>query len=95
MLVKRPQQLYLTASGTVDMCLSCHTDEKLDRAHDVEMIGCAPCHLGNPLAINKEDAHKGMSVNPGDLRVVDKTCSVEGCHPADVHKVKNSLMAIV
>ncbi|WP_234981198.1 multiheme c-type cytochrome [Desulfopila aestuarii] len=93
MLVKRPQQLYVTSSGAVDMCLSCHTEEKLDRAHDVEMIGCSPCHLGNPLAITKEEAHQEMVVNPGDLRIVDKTCSVEGCHPADVHKVKNSLMA--
>ncbi len=25
--------------------------------------------------------------------MVERTCSVEGCHPADVHKVKNSLMA--
>ena len=93
LLVKRPQQLYLTASGTVDMCLSCHTEEKLDSAHGADVIGCAPCHLGNPLAIKKEDAHKGMTVNPGDLRMVDRTCSIEGCHPADVHKVKNSLMA--
>ncbi len=34
-----------------------------------------------------------MVLNPGDLRHVGKTCSVEGCHPLDVHKVKNSLMA--
>lgn len=93
MLLKRPQQLYLTAAGSVDMCLSCHKEEKLDSAHNVEMIGCAPCHLGNPLAITKEEAHKGVVVNPGDLRVADRTCSVEGCHPADIHKVKNSLMA--
>ena len=91
--LKRPQQLYLTASGAVDMCLSCHTEEKLDNAHNVEMIGCAPCHLGDPLAITKEEAHVGVVKNPGDLRHVEKTCSVEGCHPADVHKVKNSLMA--
>lgn len=34
-----------------------------------------------------------MVLNPGDLRVVEKTCGVEGCHPADITKVKHSLMA--
>ncbi len=92
-LTERPDKLYVTSSGSVDMCLSCHTDEKLDPAHDVAVIGCSPCHLGNPLAVTKAKAHKGIVRNPGDLRHVEKTCSVEGCHPADVHKVKNSLMA--
>ncbi len=82
----------MTSSGSVDMCLSCHKDEKLDPAHDAAVIGCSPCHLGNPLAVTKEKGHDGMVLNPGDLRIVEKTCAVEGCHPADVHKVKNSLM---
>ena len=49
---KRPEQLSVTTSGTVDMCLSCHDKEKLDGAHDGLVIGCAPCHLGDPLAID-------------------------------------------
>ena len=92
-LIHRPDKLYVTTSGSVDMCLSCHKDEKLDPAHDVSVIGCSPCHLGNPLAVTKERGHEGMVLNPGDLRHVEKTCAVEGCHPKDVHKVKNSLMA--
>lgn len=92
-LITRPDKLHLTSAGSVDMCLSCHTEEKVDTAHDVQMIGCAPCHLGDPLAIAKQEAHAGMVINPGDLRHVEKTCSVEGCHPTDMHKVKNSLMA--
>ncbi len=91
-LIKRPEKLYVTSSGSVDMCLGCHKDEKLDPAHDASVIGCSPCHLGNPLAVTKEKGHEGMVLNPGDLRHVEKTCSVEGCHPTDVHKVKNSLM---
>ena len=91
--IDRPDKLYVTTAGSVDMCLSCHKDEKLDPAHDVTVIGCASCHLGNPLAVTKEKGHEGMVLNPGDLRHVEKTCSVEGCHPKDVHKVKNSLMA--
>jgi hypothetical protein len=92
-LIQRPDKLYVTSSGSVDMCLSCHKDEKLDPAHDSAVIGCSPCHLGNPLAVSKEKGHEGIVRNPGDLRHVEKTCSVEGCHPADIHKVKNSLMA--
>ncbi len=89
----RPEKLHLTSSGSVDMCLSCHTREKLDPAHDSSVLGCSPCHLGNPLAIGREEAHAGMVLNPGDLRQVEKTCASEGCHPLDGHKVKNSLMA--
>ncbi len=91
--MKRPKQVYVTTSGRIDMCLSCHTKEKLDPAHDPRVIGCAPCHLGDPLAIDEATAHKGMVINPGDLRVVEKTCGIDGCHPTDVKKVKNSLMA--
>ena len=90
---KRPEKLFITSSGNVEMCLSCHEDVKLDPAHDASVIGCSVCHLGNPLAVTEEEGHRGIVINPGDLRVADKTCSVEGCHPTDLHKVKNSLMA--
>ncbi|MBW6520030.1 MAG: amino acid ABC transporter substrate-binding protein [Desulfoarculaceae bacterium] len=90
---KRADQVYITTSGRIDMCLFCHKEEKLDPAHDPRMIGCASCHLGDGMAIDKEKAHAGMVINPGDLRVVEQTCGVEGCHPTDVQKVKNSLMA--
>jgi hypothetical protein len=93
LLTERPDQVHITTSGRIDMCLSCHTEEKLDPAHDPRVIGCASCHLGDALAIDKEQAHKGMVLNPGDLRVVEKTCGIEGCHPTDVKKVMNSLMA--
>ena len=89
----RPQQIEVTTAGFVEMCLSCHKHEKLDPAHDARVIGCAACHLGDALAIDKKKAHQGMVLNPGDLRVVEKTCGVEGCHPADVKRIKNSLMA--
>jgi hypothetical protein len=45
------------------------------------------------MATGKEKAHAGMVLNPGDLRAADRTCGIEGCHPADIHTVKNSLMA--
>ena len=90
---KRPDTISVTTAGFVEMCLSCHTEEKLDTAHDAKIVGCSPCHLGNPMAIDKDKAHKGMALNPGDLRVVEQTCGIVGCHPADIKKVKNSLMA--
>lgn len=92
-MTQRPDQLYQTTAGNVEMCLSCHTEEKLDPAHDRLVVGCSPCHLGDPLAIDKEKGHEGIVKNPGDLRVVEKTCGIEGCHAPDVKKVKNSLMA--
>lgn len=90
---KRPEQLAVTTAGMVEMCLNCHTRERLDGAHDRLVVGCSSCHLGDPLSIDKDKAHTGMALNPGDLRRVAQTCGVEGCHPADVRKVKNSLMA--
>ena len=89
----RPEQVLFTTAGHVEMCLRCHVREKLDPAHDASVIGCSPCHLGDGLAIDKQKAHKGMVLNPGDLRVAEQTCGTSGCHPTDIHKVKNSLMA--
>lgn len=91
--IKRPTEVILTTTGMVEMCLTCHETEVLDGAHDRLLIGCSPCHLGDAMAIDKEKAHVGMALNPGDLRVVERTCGVSGCHPEDVGKVKNSLMA--
>lgn len=91
--IKRPPQISVTTAGYVEMCFSCHAKVKLDTAHAANVVGCSPCHLGNPLAIGKKAAHKGMVLNPGDLRVVDKTCAVAGCHPTYDSRVKKSLMA--
>ena len=48
-------------------CLSCH-----DGIEDISPLmtkagaGCTTCHLGNPLAVTKDEAHKGMFANPGE-----------------------------
>lgn len=91
--IKRPDTISVTTAGFVEMCLSCHPEVKLDTAHDAKVVGCSPCHLGDSMTIDKEKAHQGMVLNPGDLRVVEQTCGIEGCHPADIKKIKNSLMA--
>ncbi len=91
--IERPKSLPITTSGAVEMCLSCHSDVTLDAAHSAKVLGCSSCHLGNALAVEKEAAHAGMVINPGDLRIVEKSCGTSGCHPTEVHNVKNSLMA--
>ncbi len=92
-LSPRPDHLYQLTDGRIDMCLACHQQERLDAAHDTKVLGCAVCHLGNPLTVDKAKAHTGLVKNPGDLRVVGKTCGLEGCHAIDVPKLKNALMA--
>jgi hypothetical protein len=86
------KQVTTTLSGRVDLCLSCHK-EKPDKAHGREVLGCAVCHKGNPLSGDKQRAHLGMVLNPGELRFADQTCGQSGCHSKQVTWVKNSLMA--
>jgi hypothetical protein len=90
---KRPDKLYQTTTGRVEMCLACHQKEKLDQAHNSAILGCSPCHLGDAFAFDKQKAHKGIVKNPGDLRIVERTCGTSGCHGTDPQKVKKSLMA--
>ncbi len=91
--LQRPMSVPFTTSGRVELCLFCHGDVRLEGAHEARVVGCSSCHLGDPLAFRKETAHAGVVKNPGDLRVVEQTCGTPGCHSADIHKVKNSLMA--
>ncbi len=86
------ERLSTTASGKVELCLNCHRQE-LDRAHQRQALGCTPCHLGDPLTLDKERAHRGIILNPGELEHVDRTCGRPGCHANQSKWVKNSLMA--
>jgi len=40
----------------------------------------------------REDWNYVRFVNPGDLRVAEKTCGVSGCHAVEVRKVQTSMM---
>ncbi len=91
-LRKRASQVPVTTSGQVEMCLSCH-QERPEKVHSREVIGCSPCHGGDPLRIDKHLAHRGLIKNPADLRVVDYTCGAPSCHPEMPERVKKSLMA--
>jgi hypothetical protein len=63
-------------------CLSCHEGIEVISYRMAKMWGadtkCEVCHRGNPTAHTKKEAHKGMIVHPGDLRVQSLTCGQ--CH---------------
>ncbi|MBI4321917.1 MAG: hypothetical protein HY675_25765 [Chloroflexi bacterium] len=63
-------------------CLSCHDgiediNPKMTAAWGADRK-CEVCHKGQPQATTKDEAHRGMYANPGDLRVVSETCGQ--CH---------------
>ncbi|MCF8144733.1 MAG: hypothetical protein K9N21_12520 [Deltaproteobacteria bacterium] len=77
-----------------DGCLFCHKEmTDPDPSHPVPIFGCAVCHLGNRYSSDRERAHFGIVRNPGDLRIVDRTCGKSGCHPDMADRVKKSVMA--
>ncbi len=83
------------AGGRTELCVSCHVRASEDPGgpHARGALGCASCHLGNPLAFEKERAHEGLEREPGALRTVAGTCGRDGCHPREAGRVATSLMA--
>lgn len=79
--------------GRREGCLSCHQGMSgFVAAHDPKAIGCVSCHLGNPWTLNKQLAHAGMTLTPGNLSVVDQTCGASNCHTDQADRVRHSLM---
>ncbi len=89
---KRAPHVFLTTSGRIEMCLACH-QERPSKPHAREVVGCSPCHNGQPLRIDKSLAHKNLIFNAGDLHVADSSCGQPACHPRRPEWVKKSLMA--
>lgn len=89
---KRALKVYTLTSGRVDMCLACHK-ETPGKAHARGVVGCADCHGGDPLTVDKSRAHRGVVKNPADLRYADRSCGRPECHPGYPERVKKSLMA--
>jgi len=74
-----------------DQCLTCHNNmSDIDHAHPKEIFGCAICHGGNKFATNKEDAHRGMVLNPARLEHASIFCIK--CHKDIIKRVSTSMM---
>jgi len=75
-------------------CMVCHRNMTgFSVSHLPAAIGCTSCHLGDPLTLDKEKAHEGMALVPGNMDTVSRTCGRSGCHPELTEKVTGSLMA--
>ena len=74
-----------------DSCVYCHKNIKtVGRAHPISIFGCASCHGGDKYSFNKNEAHRGMVLNPARLEYVDKYCGK--CHADVIERVDNSIM---
>ena len=74
-----------------ESCLKCHKNTTgYSNYHNPELIGCASCHLGNTSSLDKEEAHKGMILIPGNLADAKETCGK--CHQEELKKINSSLM---
>ncbi len=77
--------------GKNESCLQCHQNTTgYSNYHNPELIGCSSCHLGNIASMDKEDAHKGMVLIPGNLSDAKQTCGK--CHVEELNKINSSLM---
>ena len=82
------------AMGRPEGCLICHPGVTgLGKAHKPEAIGCASCHGGDTLTLNKIAAHTGMDAIPGNLSTAALRCGASACHPALVARVERSIMS--
>lgn len=76
-----------------ESCLQCHDDMTgFSQFHNPKTIGCASCHLGNTNSIDKEKAHQGMILIPGNLQNAAQTCSTANCHFNELDRMNHSLM---
>lgn len=79
--------------GRVEGCLVCHNQiQGLSNSHRPESFGCAVCHGGDPLTLEKTRAHAGMILVPGNLADAPRTCGTAGCHPSIVSRIERSIM---
>lgn len=79
--------------GRREGCIVCHNNmQGLSASHDPKATGCFACHAGNPFTLDKEAAHRGMILIPGNLETAKISCGGQGCHPDIPGRVDNSIM---
>jgi len=86
-----PEKIAKTAQQSDEKgCLHCHGPmEGLAPGH--REFECTTCHLGLKKSNNKDSAHTGMVIIPGNFNDMQTTCGL--CHPEAVNNIKNSLMS--
>lgn len=91
--VRENEEKHHWLAGEKNGCLSCHSGMKgFESAHDPKKIGCSSCHLGNQNSDQKETAHKGMILIPGNKNNAELTCGRTGCHPQMISRMNNNIM---
>ena len=64
--------------GRYEGCVNCHNQMiGFVSAHKTAQIGCAVCHRGNVTTIEKEIAHEGMILSPGNSEKLQKHKAVK------------------
>jgi quinol-cytochrome oxidoreductase complex cytochrome b subunit len=79
--------------GRPEGCLVCHKGVTgLGNSHRPDAVGCASCHGGDLLTLDKARAHGGMDVSAGNLATAMLRCGQVACHPTIVPRVERSVM---
>jgi hypothetical protein len=82
------------AMGRPEGCLVCHRNVTgLGNAHRPEAVGCASCHGGDVLTLDKARAHAGMDLIPGNMATAQARCGQSACHASIIPRVERSVMA--
>ncbi|WP_337872049.1 hypothetical protein [Ignavibacterium sp.] len=82
-----------TIMGRKEGCIVCHKMNGFESSHNPEVIGCYSCHRGNAFTLNKNAAHTGMILIPGNLNDAHLTCGTSQCHSDIFSRVNNSIMS--
>ena len=81
------------ALGRPEGCLVCHRGVTgLGDAHRPEAVGCASCHGGDTLTLDKARAHARMATIPGNLATAKAGCGQGACHAAVIPRMERSVM---
>ncbi len=77
-----------------ESCMLCHEGMLgFSDAHSPDAIGCVSCHMGNPFSPDKDQAHRGMLLVPGNLENASRSCGTAQCHPDISRRIGTGLMA--
>ncbi len=87
-------QVFHKSLNRVEGCISCHDNMTgFTASHDPSAVGCSSCHSGNPFSFNKDEAHLGMILIPGNEADYRRSCGTSDCHPEIVERLPNSIMS--